>query len=133
MCTLHASIRSDGGANLIGRDSDVEVLRIAELVRAGNGEESDLVKSIRGVTDELPQEDILVLVERVDDDVHQAIHLPVRVKRAKHSQCKSCLLSHQLKRGRDETDEFNTQALRKLDAFTIVKALSSSNNALLHA
>ena len=35
---------------------------------------------IRGIGDELPQEDVLVAVERVDDDVHKSGHLSLEFK-----------------------------------------------------
>lgn len=65
--------------DLVGRDADLEVFGVAELLGVGHGEEPDLVESIGGVTDQLAQKDVLVLVERVDDDVHQPVHLPRHV------------------------------------------------------
>lgn len=41
----------------------------------GEGQETDLVQGIGRVGDDFTQEDVLVLVQRVDDDIHQAVHL----------------------------------------------------------
>lgn len=60
---------------LVGGDADLQVLRVAQLLGVRDGHEPDLVQGVRGVADELPQEDVLVLVEGVDDDVHQTVHL----------------------------------------------------------
>ena len=38
-------------------------------------EQPDLVEGVGGVGDELPQVDLLVAVERVDDQLHHAVHL----------------------------------------------------------
>ena len=49
--------------------------RTPHLRLVGDGEEAQLVQRVGGVGDELAQEDVLVGVEGVDDDVHQARHL----------------------------------------------------------
>ena len=56
-------------------DADDEILMIAESGLVSEREESDLVESVGGVRDELTQEDLLVLVERVDDELHHAVNL----------------------------------------------------------
>ena len=71
----HAAI-ADGqhAVLLIDLDPDVEVGVVAgpENGLVGEGEESDLIEGVASVGDELAKEDVLVGVQRVDDDVHQA-------------------------------------------------------------
>lgn len=43
------------------------------------GEESRSVTHVRSVRDELAEEDVLVAVERVDDDVHKTGHLSLEL------------------------------------------------------
>lgn len=53
--------------------SDVEVCKVtlAELVGVGETDEADLVAGIRGVRDQLAEEDLLLRVQRVHNDVQQ--------------------------------------------------------------
>jgi len=53
----------------------------------GEGLEADLVERIRGVGDELPQEDLLVGVERVDDEGQQLVDLCEAERRVQAGVC----------------------------------------------
>jgi hypothetical protein len=61
-------------------DPDLEIWLGLELLWIGDGAVSDLVKSIRGVGNELSQEDLLVGVEGVDDQTHQLLDVSVERK-----------------------------------------------------
>mmetsp|Transcript_45038 Transcript_45038/g.106117 ORF Transcript_45038/g.106117 Transcript_45038/m.106117 type:complete len:860 (-) Transcript_45038:68-2647(-) len=76
----HADARvrdSDGASSLVSLDVDLKLRHIALAQQRGVGEreEADLVEGVGRVGDELAQEDLLLRVERVDDDVHQAPNL----------------------------------------------------------
>mmetsp|Transcript_11396 Transcript_11396/g.37424 ORF Transcript_11396/g.37424 Transcript_11396/m.37424 type:complete len:317 (-) Transcript_11396:226-1176(-) len=55
-------------------DANVELRRVpfAERVRVRERQEANLVERVRRVRDELAKKDVLVAVQAVDDDVHQA-------------------------------------------------------------
>ncbi len=60
------------GARLrVGRDADLQHLGPLHDPLVGQRLEAQAVEGVRGVRDELAQEDLLVRVERVDDDVQQ--------------------------------------------------------------
>ena len=61
-------------------DPDLEIWLSLKLLWIGDGAVSDLVKSIRGVGNELSQEDLLVGVEGVDDQTHQLLDVSVERK-----------------------------------------------------
>ena len=61
-------------------DPDLEIWLGLKLLWIGDGAVSDLVKSIRGVGNELSQEDLLVGVEGVDDQTHQLLDVSVERK-----------------------------------------------------
>ena len=52
----------EGVVLLVGLDHDLQVRRSLKDTRVGQGHESDLVKSIRCVGDQLPKEDLKWLV-----------------------------------------------------------------------
>merc|ERR1712227_1117187 len=57
--------------------SSLEIWLSLELLWLGDGAVSNLVESIRGVGNELSQEDLLVGVEGVDDQTHQLLDIGV--------------------------------------------------------
>ena len=65
----------------VERDADFQLglVTLPQRVGLGQGQEADLVQGVRGVRDEFAEEDLLLRVERVDDDVHQARHLRLEV------------------------------------------------------
>ena len=72
----HAVVADGDGAGVgVGVDPDLEVLVVAEQVRVGERPERQLVQRVAGVADQLPQEDLLVLVERVHDQAEHLAHL----------------------------------------------------------
>mmetsp|Transcript_62197 Transcript_62197/g.140124 ORF Transcript_62197/g.140124 Transcript_62197/m.140124 type:complete len:837 (-) Transcript_62197:74-2584(-) len=74
----HANARVHDGDGLglrIMLQPHLQVLGVAEEGLVLDAVETSLLKGICGVGDELAQEDLLVRVEGVDDDVHEAIDL----------------------------------------------------------
>jgi hypothetical protein len=70
---------------LVGDDVDAKVLARVKLGRVGQGFIANLVKGIRGIRDELAQEDFLVGVHRVDDEREELRNLSLELKRfARH-------------------------------------------------
>ena len=72
----HADARVDDGqgvVGLVGHDVDLEVRLGVEDRRIGQRLVADLVERIGGVRDELAEEDLLVRVERVDDQRQQLV------------------------------------------------------------
>ena len=69
-------------ALLVSLDADVQfgVLAASQLLLVGERHESNLVQGIRAVRDQFAQENILVRVQRVDDDVHQSRDLGLELK-----------------------------------------------------
>jgi hypothetical protein len=65
--------KSQGLVGLVGQDVDEEVGFSIQHTLVSQGLVTDLVKSIRRVGDQLPQEDFLVGVESVDDQAHQLV------------------------------------------------------------
>ena len=57
---------------LVDIDPDLEILVVAEQGRVGEGREPDLVECVGGVGNDLPEEDLLLGVEGVDEDVHES-------------------------------------------------------------
>mmetsp|Transcript_858 Transcript_858/g.2667 ORF Transcript_858/g.2667 Transcript_858/m.2667 type:complete len:639 (-) Transcript_858:40-1956(-) len=55
-------------------------LALAEHALLRQRHEADLVERVRGVGNELAKEDLLLGVERVDDDVHQLVHVRLEGK-----------------------------------------------------
>ena len=56
---------------LVRDDLDAEILPTIELRGIGQGLVPDLVQGVRRVGDQLTKEDLLVRVERVDDEGHE--------------------------------------------------------------
>ena len=69
-------------ALLVSLDANVEigVFAASQLLLVGERHESNLVQRIRAVRDQFAQENILVRVQRVDDDVHQSRDLGLELK-----------------------------------------------------
>ena len=65
---------------LVWNDLDLEIWLGLKLLRIGDGAVSDLVESVRGVGNELSQEDLLVGIEGVDDQTHQLLDVSVERK-----------------------------------------------------
>ena len=67
---------------LISLDANVQVgvITLPELTLVRQRHESNLIQRIRSVRDQLSQEDVLVRVQRVDDDVHQSRHFGLKLK-----------------------------------------------------
>src|SRR5207248_491707 len=66
---------------LVGGDLDL-VLRVAfEQFVFGEGLEAEGVDGVAGVADQLAQEDVLVGVERVDDEVQELLQLGLELQR----------------------------------------------------
>jgi len=73
---LHANTGvpdGEGVVGSVGNDLDSEVRLSLELLGLGDTLVSDLVEGVRGVGNELSQEDLLVRVESVDDERHQLL------------------------------------------------------------
>lgn len=83
---------------LVEGDLDLKLgaITLAKLVLVGQRDEADLVKGITGVGDKLPQEDVLVRVQRVDDDVHQPVHLCLESELLGVGMGAPCLCRHAL-------------------------------------
>ena len=62
---------------LIWDDLDAEIWLGFELLWLSDGVVSDLIKSVRGVRDELSKENLLVGVESIDDQRHQLLDIGV--------------------------------------------------------
>ena len=60
---------------LVGLHFDLEALVVAERGLVGQRLHSDFVDGVVGVGNELAQEDVARLVQRVHDDLHQPVHL----------------------------------------------------------
>mmetsp|Transcript_26488 Transcript_26488/g.41502 ORF Transcript_26488/g.41502 Transcript_26488/m.41502 type:complete len:332 (-) Transcript_26488:197-1192(-) len=74
-CHADSSVRdADGASILVSGDADLELglVTVAQHRGIGEREETDLVQGVRGVRDQLTQEDLLLGIQRVNDDVHQA-------------------------------------------------------------
>ena len=70
----HANTGIDNGqgmVRLVGYEFDEQFLAGVELRRVGEGFVADLVQCIRGVRDHFAKEDLLVGIERVDDQRHE--------------------------------------------------------------
>merc|ERR1719247_484274 len=67
--------KGEGVVRFVASDVDEEVLLGLEELRVGKALVTDLVESIGGVGDELTKEDLLVRIERVDDQRHQLVDL----------------------------------------------------------
>ena len=70
----HPDTGVDDGEGLgisVRDDLDEELLLVVQLAGVSQGLVPDLVQGIGGVGDQLPEEDLLVGVERVDDQAHQ--------------------------------------------------------------
>ena len=70
----HADAAVDEGQRLgllVGLDLDEEVLLGVQLARVGQRLVADLVEGVAAVGDQLPEEDLLVGVEGVDDERHE--------------------------------------------------------------
>jgi len=79
----HANARVDQGQRvrvLVGYDLDVELFARVELVRVGERLVADFVQGVRRVRHQLTQEDLLVRVERVDDQTHELSDLCLKCK-----------------------------------------------------
>ena len=59
----------------VGDDADLERGLLPEQLGLGHGAEAQLVQRVGRVGDQLAQEDLLVAIERVDDQVEQLIDL----------------------------------------------------------
>merc|ERR1719191_1705897 len=66
---------------LIRLDLDLQVGQAFERLGIGDALEAHLVQRVAGVGHQLPQEHVLVAVQRVDDQVHQLGHLRLVLKR----------------------------------------------------
>merc|ERR1719506_1165031 len=73
--------KGEGVVRFVASDVDEEVLLGLEELRVGKALVTDLVESIGGVGDELTKEDLLVGVERVDDQRHQLVDLSLEGER----------------------------------------------------
>ena len=60
---------------LVSLDLDAELLRGVQHRFVGEGEQADLVQGVGGVGDQFSQEDLLVAIQRVDDQLHHAVDL----------------------------------------------------------
>merc|ERR1712017_39494 len=65
----------EGVVALVARDVDEEVLLGLEELGVGQALVTDLVEGVRRVGDQLAEEDLLVRVERVDDQRHELVDL----------------------------------------------------------
>ena len=65
----------DGAGLLVGDDADPELGLAVEHGLVGEALVADLVEGIAGVADELTKEDVLVAVERVDDEAEQLVQI----------------------------------------------------------
>merc|ERR1719191_1655499 len=80
----HAHPRAPDGHRLgllIRLDLDLQVGQAFERLGIGDALEAHLVQRVAGVGHQLPQEHVLVAVQRVDDQVHQLGHLRLVLKR----------------------------------------------------
>mmetsp|Transcript_14257 Transcript_14257/g.26144 ORF Transcript_14257/g.26144 Transcript_14257/m.26144 type:complete len:301 (-) Transcript_14257:13-915(-) len=66
-------LNGEGVVGLVGDEPDLHLLLGLEDSSISQGLVPDLVKGIRGITDELPKEDLLVGVEGVDDERQQLV------------------------------------------------------------
>jgi hypothetical protein len=71
---------SKGIVGLIWHDLDAEVGLGLQLLGLSDGLVAELVESVRGVGNELSQEDLLVGVESVDDQGHQLLDVSIESK-----------------------------------------------------
>ena len=79
----HTNTRVPEGKSVVGLiwdDLDAEVGLGLELLGLSDGLVAELVEGVRGVGNELSQEDLLVRVEGVDDQGHQLLDVSVESK-----------------------------------------------------
>ena len=74
----------DREVRLVRDDFDEEVRLRLDFVRVFAGLVPDVVQGIRGIGDQLAQEDLLVGVEGVDDQAHQLLDISIEGKGLRH-------------------------------------------------
>ena len=84
----------DGASILVHRDPDLQV-RVGFVQRiVGQRFKAKLVCSVRGVGYQLPQEDLLVAVQRVDHQLQELLHLGLESQRLPGPVVPGCGLRH---------------------------------------
>ena len=63
----------------VGLYFDLKVLGVAERRLVGEGLHADFVDGVIGVGDEFAQENVACLIQRVHDDLHQTVHLGLKL------------------------------------------------------
>jgi hypothetical protein len=82
----------DGLGLLVRNDVDAEVLARIELGRVRQGLIANLVESIRGVGDQLPQENLFVGVDSVDNERQELRNLSLKLEGfSSRTHFESCL------------------------------------------
>jgi len=76
----------EGPLLLVGDDADLQRDVAGEERRVGEGAETQLVESVGRVGDELAEEDLLVAIERVDDEVENLRDFGLERVRLGHGQ-----------------------------------------------